>query len=216
MATKKSKLISITKPEDYQLVYHSNQHGQIWVDAKDRPIPLTQPLTGHINSTDLVLLWNSRVTREGYHSVPVAVSRGSAINSTAITQQPPAHSTPTSPIQNSLTIPQGKDPTEPTLKAVISDPQYTESSLKVAFDGATSRLASFITPQKPEGALNDANLDTNSETSETSTVNDDKVPTPNSKTDTQHDLDKLRTDLEEQFKFQNAIDKKNLEKGNSK
>ena len=56
------------------------------------------------------------------------------------------------------------------------------------------------------------NLDTNSDTSETSTVNDDKVPTPNSKTYTQHDLDKLRTDLEEQFKFQNAIDKKTLEK----
>ena len=177
------------------------------MDAKDRPIPLTQPLTGHIDSTDPVLLWNSRVTKEGYHSVPVAVSRGSAINSTAITQQPPAHSTPTSPIQNSLTIPQGIDPTEPTLKAVINDPQYTESSLKVAFDGATSRLASFITPQKPEGALNDANLETNSETSETSMVNDDKVLPPNSKTYSQKDVDHLL----EQSRLQDITDKRNLE-----
>ena len=207
MASNKFKTIPITKPEDYQLVYHSNQQGQIWVDAKHRPIPLTQPLTGHIDSTDPVLLWKSRVTREGYHSVPVAVSRGSAINSTAITQQPPAHSTPTSPIQNSLTIPQGIDPTEPTLKAVINDPQYTESSLKVAFDGATSRLASFITPQKPEGALNDANLDTNSEASETSTVNDDKVPPPNSKTYSQRDVDRLL----EQSRLQDITDKRNLE-----
>ena len=177
------------------------------MDAKERPILLTQPLTGHINSTDPVFLWNSRVTREGYHSVPVAVSRGSAINSTAITQQPQAHSTPTSPIQNSPTIPQGIDPTEPTLKAVINDPQYTESSLQVAFDGATSQLASFITPQKPEGALNDANLDTNSETSETSTVNDDKVPPPNSKTYSQKDVDRLL----EQSRLQDITDKRNLE-----
>ena len=212
MASNKFKTIPITKPEDYQLVYHSNQHGQIWLDAKDRPIPLTQPLTGHINSTDPVLLWNSRVTREGYHSVPVAVSRGSAINSTAITQQPPAHSTPTSPIQNSLTIPQGIDPTEPTLKAVMNDPQYSESSLKEAFDGASLKIGNVITPQKPQGAHNDASLDTSSETSETSMVNDDQGLPSNSKTYTQHDLDKLRTDLEEQFKFQKAIDKKNLEK----
>ena len=212
MASNKFKTIPITKPEDYQLVYHSNQHGQIWLDAKNRPIPLTQTLTGHIDSTDPVLLWNSRVTREGYHSVPVAVSKGSAINSTAITQQPPAHSTPTSPIQNSLTIPQGIDPTEPTLKAVINDPQYSESSLKKAFDGASLKVGNVITPQKPQGAHNDASLDTSSETSETSMVNDDQGLPSNSKTYTQHDLDKLRTDLEEQFKFQKAIDKKNLEK----
>ena len=104
ITSNKFKTIPITKHEDYQLVYHSNQHGQIWLDANNRPIPLTQTLTGHINSTDPVLLWNSRVTREGYHSVPPAISKGSAINSTAITQQPPQHSTPTSPIQNSLTI----------------------------------------------------------------------------------------------------------------
>ena len=34
MATDNFKVTSITKPEDYQLVYHSNQHGHIWLDAK--------------------------------------------------------------------------------------------------------------------------------------------------------------------------------------
>ena len=70
-----NQYIPITKPEDYQLVYHTNQNGHIWLDAKKRPIPLTQTLTGHIDSTDPVLLWNSRVTREGYHSVPAAISK---------------------------------------------------------------------------------------------------------------------------------------------
>ena len=92
------------------------------MDAKNSPIPLNQTLTGHIDSTDPVLLWNSRVTREGYHSIPAAISKGSAINSTAIAQQPPEHSTPTNPIQNSLTVSQGVDPTDETLKGVINPP----------------------------------------------------------------------------------------------
>ena len=133
-----NQYISITKPEDCQLVYHTSQNGHIWLDAKHRPIPLTQTLTGHIDSIDPVLLWNSRATREGYHSVPAAISKGSAINSTAITQQPPEHSTPTSPIQNSLTVPQGVDPTDETLKGVINDPQIPKSSLKEAFDKVSS------------------------------------------------------------------------------
>ena len=207
MATKKFKAISITKPEDYQLVYHSNQQGQIWLDAKNRPIPLSQPLTGHIDSTDPVLLWNSRVTREGYHSVPVAISRGSAINSTAITQQPPAHSTPTSPIQNSLTIPQGVDPNDEILQGLMNDPQIPRSSVEEAFGDASSKIGKVITPQKPEGALNDANLETNSDTSETSMVNDDKVLPPNSKTYSQKDVDRLL----EQSRLQDITDKRNLE-----
>ena len=67
--------ISITKPEDYQLVYHTSQNGHIWLDAKHRSIPLTQTLTGHIDSTDPVLLWYSRVTREGYNSVLLLLAR---------------------------------------------------------------------------------------------------------------------------------------------
>ena len=214
MATDKFKFTSITKPEDYQLVYHSNQHGHIWLDAKQRPIPLAQTLTGHIDSIDPVLLWKSRVTREGYHSVPAAFSKDNAINSTAI-NQPPDHSAPTSPITPSLSVPKGIDPTDETLKGVINDPQIPTSSLKEAFDKVSSvvgNLGNLLTPQKPEDTHNGASLDTNSETSETSMVNDVQVPPSNSKTYTQNDLDKLRTHWEEQFKLQKAIDKTILEK----
>ena len=207
MASNKFKTIPITKPEDYQLVYHSNQHGQIWLDAKNRPIPLTQTLTGHMDSTDPVLLWNSRVTREGYHSVPPAISKGSAINSTAITQQPPQHSTPTSPIQNSLTIPQGVDPNDEILQELINDPQIPRSSKEEAFDGASLKIGNVITPPKPQRAHNNENLDTNSETSETSMVNDDKVPPPNSKTYSQQDVEWLL----EQSRIQNISDKEKFE-----
>ena len=207
MASNKFKTFPITKPEDYQLVYHSNQHGQIWLDAKNRPIPLTQTLTGHINSTDPVLLWNSRVTREGYHSVPPAISKGSAINSTAITQQPPQHSTPTSTIQNSLTILQGVDPNDEILQGLIHDPRIPRSSVEEAFDEASSKVGNVITPQKPEGADTDENLDTNSETSETPMVNDDKVPPPNSKTYSQQDVKQLL----EQSRIQNVSDRKKFE-----
>ena len=177
------------------------------MDANDRPIPLSQPLTGHINSTDPVLLWNSRVTRKGYHSVPPTIIKGSAINSTAITQQPPAHSTPTSPIQNSLTIPQGVDPNDEILQGLMNDPQIPRSSVEEAFGDASSKIGKVITPQKPEGALNDANLETNSDTSETSMVNDDKVLPPNSKTYSQKDVDHLL----EQSRLQDITDKRNLE-----
>ena len=169
-------------------------------------MPLTQTLTGHINSTDPVLLWNSRVTREGYHSVPPAISKGSAINSTAIAQQPPQHSPPTSPIQNSLTIPQGVDPNE-ILKGLINDPRIPRSSVEGAFGDASSKVGNVITPQKPEGAHNDENLDTNSETSETSMVNDNKVPPPNLKTYSQQDVEWLL----EQSRIQNISDRKNFE-----
>ena len=121
------------------------------MDAKERPIPLTQTLTGHIDSIDPVLLWNSRVTRDGYHSLPTGTSKGSAINSTAIAPQPPEHSSPTSPIQNSLTVPQGIDPSDETLKRVINDPQIPKSSLKEAFDKVSSvvgNLGNLLTPQK--------------------------------------------------------------------
>ena len=47
-----NKYPPITKPEDYQLIYHSNTDGHIWVDAKGKPIPLTQQLTGHIDTVD--------------------------------------------------------------------------------------------------------------------------------------------------------------------
>ena len=101
------------------------------------------------------------------------------------------------------------------IKGVINDPQNPESSLKEAFDKVSSvvgNLGNLLTPENPEGTHNGTSPDTNSETSETSMVNDDQVPSSNSKTYTQHDLHKFRTHWEEQFKLQKAIDKTILEK----
>ena len=81
-----NKFPPITKPQDYQLIYHSNTDGHIWVDAKGRSIPLTQQLTGYIDAVDPAHLWNSRVTKQGFHAVPPPISKGDNVNSTAITQ----------------------------------------------------------------------------------------------------------------------------------
>ena len=99
-----NKFPPFNKPEDYQLMYHSNTDGHIWVDAQRRPIPLTQQLTGHIDTVDPTHLWNSRVTKQGFHAVPPPISKEEAANSTAITQQPPPHTTPTSPISRSTRL----------------------------------------------------------------------------------------------------------------
>ena len=58
-----NKYPPITKPEDYQVIYHSKTDGHIWVVAIGRPISLTQQLTGHVDTVDPAHLWNSRVTR---------------------------------------------------------------------------------------------------------------------------------------------------------
>ena len=76
-----NKFPPITKPEDYQLIYHSNTDGHIWVDAKGRPIPLTQQLTGHIDTVGPAHLWNSRVTKQCFHAVPPPISKGDTANS---------------------------------------------------------------------------------------------------------------------------------------
>ena len=84
MASNKFKTIPITKPEDDQLVYHSNQHGQNWLDAKNRPIPLTQTLTGHL--IPLTQSFCGIPGSPGRATILYLLLLGSAINSTAITQ----------------------------------------------------------------------------------------------------------------------------------
>ena len=98
------------------------------------------------------------------------------------------------------------DPNDEILQELINDPQIPRSSKEEAFDGASLKIGNVITPQKPQGAHNVANLGTNSETSETSIVNDDKVPPPNSKTYSQKDVDHLL----EQYRLQDITDKKKL------
>ena len=76
--------------------------GHIWLDAKNNTIPLNSQLVGHIELIDPNTYWQSRATWTNIHSSVTPPKRGGAVNSTAGTQQPPQHTSPTSPIQNEL------------------------------------------------------------------------------------------------------------------
>ena len=110
--------LKILCPDEYQKYYHTSPEGHLWLDAKKNLIPKTQRLTGHIESVDPQIYWQSRVTRTGFHSLKAPAQRSGVVNSTSITWQPPQHTIPASPIAQ---LPQGIDPNEPTLKGVLSD-----------------------------------------------------------------------------------------------
>ena len=95
MANKDPKILC---PDEYQKYYHTSPEGHLWLDAKKNLIPKTQILTGHIESVDPQIYWQSRVTRTGFHSLEAPVQKGGVVNSTSITHQPPQHTTPASPI----------------------------------------------------------------------------------------------------------------------
>ena len=39
-------------------IYHTNEEGHVWLDVKNSPILLTQPLVGHTGSKDPHELWH--------------------------------------------------------------------------------------------------------------------------------------------------------------
>ena len=53
-------------PDDFKLYYYTNEDGHVWLNAKNSPILLTEPLVGHIDSKDPQELWHSKVTRKGF------------------------------------------------------------------------------------------------------------------------------------------------------
>ena len=210
-----NKYPPITKPEDYQLIYHSNTDGHIWVDAKGKPIPLAQQLTGHIDTVDPANLWNSRVTKQGFHAVPPPISKGDTANSTAITQQPPPHTTPTSPIQGaSGSVPDGVDVTEGTLAELRQDLNIPSSLFNSALSQAAKTITGLLTPTKPDGKDSNHEADAKSETSETTAVEVGHMtlPSPDPKTYSQKDFEKFKGKLEEDFRYQFQVDKTILEK----
>ena len=91
-------------PEDYKLYYHMSPDGHIWLDAKNNPIPLNSQLVGHIESIYPHTYWQSTATGTSIYSSVTPPQRGGAVNSTAVTQQPPQHTSPTSPIQNEFEV----------------------------------------------------------------------------------------------------------------
>ena len=90
--------------EDYKLHYHMSPEGHIWLDAKNNTIPLNSQLVGHIELIDPNTYWQSRATWTNIHSSVTPPQRGGAVHSTAVTQQPPQHTSHTSPIQNEFEV----------------------------------------------------------------------------------------------------------------
>ena len=142
-----------------------------FVDAKGKPIPLTQQLTGHMDAVDPAHLWNSRVTKQGFHAVPSPISKGDTANSTAITQQPPPHTTPTSPIQGaSGSVPDGANVIEGTLAGLRQDPNIPPGLIYSALSQTAKKftgITEYFTPTKPDGKDNNHESDAKSEASVT-------------------------------------------------
>ena len=141
MATKDHFIIN--GPEDYKLYYHMSPEGHIWLDAKNNPIPLNSQLVGHIKSIDLHTYWQSRATWTSILSSVTPPQRGGAVNSTAVTQQPPQHTSPTSPIHHeSINIPQGIETSENTVlcEAIDDHPGLVNK--------APNAAVNFFTPQR--------------------------------------------------------------------
>ena len=113
-----SKTHILDGPDDFKLYYHTNEEDHVWLDAKNSPILLTLPLVGHIDSKDTHELWHSKATWKGIYSSVTPPHTGGAVNSTAVTQQPPSHTDPTSPIQQ---IPEGINTSVEPLRSVIDE-----------------------------------------------------------------------------------------------
>ena len=194
-------------PENYKLYYHMSPEGHIWLDAKNNPIPLNSQLVGHIESIDPHTYWQSRATWTSIHSSVTPPQRGGAVNSSAVIQQPPQHTSPTSPIHHeSLNILQGIDTSENTVlhEAIDDHPSLMNKILN-------SVAGNFFTPQRSDNKSFGNNLETNSVTSEALNSSDSQSPISSNKTSkayTQQDLDKLKAEIEKKFRTQLAIDQK--------
>ena len=190
-----SKTPKLDGPDDFKLYYHTNEEGHVWLNAKNSPILLTQPLVGHIDSKDPYELWHSRATRTGVYSSVTPPQPGGAVNSTAITQQPPSHTDPTSPIQQ---IPEGIDTTGEPLASVINEYKDNPNILMKAVNGVMNGTRSlFTTPVRSD----DKNSGTDPDGINTASPQ-------NTRTYSQKDVDHLL----EQSRMANKSDRRNFEK----
>ena len=179
-----SKTPILDGPDDFKLHYHTNEEGHVWLNAKNSPILLTQPLVGHIDSKDPHELWHSKATRKGVYSSVTPPHTEGAVNSTAATQQPPSHTDPTSPIHQ---IPEGIDTAGEPLASLIDEYKKEPNILIRAMNSARSILP---TPVRSDNS----NSDTDPDGSNT--------PSPqNTKTYSQRDVDQLS----EQSRMENKV-----------
>ena len=134
--------------------------------------------------------YGTQKLHKGVYSSVTPPKTGGAVNSTAVTQQPPSHTDPTSPIQQ---IPEGIDTSVEPLKSVIDEYQENPSIIIKAINNAMSY---FTTPVRSDNR----NSGTDPDGSNTASPQ-------NTKTYSQRDVDQLL----EHSRMQNITDRRNFE-----
>ena len=153
----------------------------------------------------------SRVTRTGFLSLEAPAQKGGVVNSTIITQQPPQHTTPASPIDQ---LPQGIDPNEPIVGGVLSDEKIDKSLLGKIVSTFSGGVSTFMGTPKRNNNANSDNSETSSVPSDNSNIFDFQGTSKTNKDlrYTQQNLERIKTEIENQYRIQVAIEKKNFEK----
>ena len=131
------------------------------------------------------------------------------VNSTSITQQPPQHTILASSIAQ---LPQGINPNEPTLNGVLSDKKIEKSLFGKIVSGVFDSVLTIMgTPQRSDN-LNFGNSETSSAASDSSNIVDFQTTSKTNKDLKYTQQERIKTDIESQYKIQIAIEKKNFEK----
>ena len=86
--------------QDYSKFYHTSSEGQVWLDGKGNPIPLSHTLGAHVEAIDPTELWNSIQTRSKVYRQNIPVLGHGPTNSTATDPNTPLLTTPASPIMD--------------------------------------------------------------------------------------------------------------------
>ena len=89
--------INIKGPEEYKLYFHTSLEGNVWLDGKDKPIPLDKPLVNQACTISPYELWNGRCTTTSIHPKDTPLRQGVAYNSTEVDKDTPNFNIPLSP-----------------------------------------------------------------------------------------------------------------------
>ena len=111
-------------PQDYQKFFHISSEGLVWLDKKGNPIPLSQPLDMHVETTDHSELWNSIQTRNRVYKQNFTDPGTGPTNSTTINSNVPILTTLTSPIiDHDIEVRHLDSASMTTVKELLEDPQ---------------------------------------------------------------------------------------------
>ena len=177
--------------------------GNFWVDGKDKPIPLDQPLVNQVDSTSPKELWNSRCTRKSIHPKDTPPRKGGAYNSTAVNKDTPNFNTSLSPImETTINMPQsdGLSFEETIVQDLKADSNINSNSLQTAINTVRSR-SNIIQSAQATPTSSSSHFDHQKSEIDNSD-NDLSQLDNNSKNQPQHppstlELKRLKTELEE-------------------